>query len=177
MEQMVELGDDVSTGVEIVADAAHLERSLTELSRLVLRMSAPKVDLEREHAIDRSGHWLLVHVAEQAPVRLSDLAESMGLDLSTVSRQARNLVASGLLEKTPDPADGRAALLCLSERGRAVLLRVSAARQDLLATALSGWDESDRDHFLRGLLRLTDALRPTIDHERTMSSVTSEGSR
>ncbi len=157
--------------------AALTERALTELARTVLRMSAPKVDLEREHAIDRSGHWLLVHAAEQAPVRLSDLAESMGLDLSTVSRQARNLVVSGLLEKTPDPADGRASLLTLSDRGRAVLLRVSAARQQILAEALAEWGQDERDSFLFALSRLTDALRPGAEHLRAPVSAATGGPR
>ena len=57
-------------------------------------------------SIDKAGYWLLVRVSENGPVRLSDLAEAVGLDLSTVSRQMGVLVSGGLITKVPIPTMG-----------------------------------------------------------------------
>src|SRR5664279_5178089 len=75
--------------------SADLERSLTEAARAMLRLGVPQSALPEGVSIDRAGYWLLVRASERAPVRLSDLAECVELDLSTVSRQMRDMFASG----------------------------------------------------------------------------------
>ena len=50
--------------------------------------------------------------------RLTDLAESAGLSLSAMAELVDSLQALGYLERRPDPADGRAKLVCLTEAGR-----------------------------------------------------------
>ena len=52
----------------------------------------------------------------------------------------RDLVAIGLVVKVPDPDDGRASLLSLSERGWAVLEAVSEARRQALAEVIERLD-------------------------------------
>ncbi len=139
--------------------SAGLERSLTQVARAILRLEIPRDALPEGVSINRSGHWLLVRVSEQAPARLSEVAEAVDLDLSTVSRQVRDLVAAGLVARTPDPADGRAALLSLTERGAAVLHAVSEDRRRVLAEAIGDWTDEERNALASGLLRLGSGLR------------------
>lgn len=143
--------------------SAGLERSLTQVARAMLRLGVPQTTLAAGESIDRAGYWLLVRVSERAPVRLSELAESVRLDLSTVSRQTRDLVASGLLVKVPDPLDGRASLLSLSDRGHAVLEEVSESRRQVLAEAIAGWTDAERNALASGLLRLGAGLEQVAD--------------
>jgi DNA-binding MarR family transcriptional regulator len=140
---------------------AGLQRTLTEVARIMLRLEVPDHVLAEGESIDRSGYWLLVWVSEQGPLRLSELAESVELDLSTVSRQMRDLVATGLITKVPDPRDGRAALLSLSERGTAVLDAVSVARLEILAEAMADWTDDERTDLAAGLHRLAAGLHTT----------------
>jgi DNA-binding MarR family transcriptional regulator len=135
-----------------------LERALTQVARIMLRLEVPAHVLAEGESIDRAGYWLLVSVSEQAPLRLSDLAGSVELDLSTVSRQMRDLVDAGLITKVPDPQDGRASLLSLSERGTAVLDAVSVARLEILAEALAEWTDDERTALASGLHRLAAGL-------------------
>jgi DNA-binding MarR family transcriptional regulator len=138
--------------------SAELERTLTSVARAILRLDVPKSALAEGETIDRAGYWLLLRVSRDAPMRLSDLAEQVELDLSTVSRQMRDLVGCGLIKKVPDPNDGRASLLSLSERGWAVLASVSEARQRALARAIVGWSDDERNQLAAGLLRLEAGL-------------------
>jgi len=126
--------------------SAVLERSLTHVGRTILRLDVPQHVLPDGVSIGRTGYWLLVMVSEQAPLRLSDLAEQGELDLSTISRQIRDLVAAGLIARIPDPADGRAALLSLTE-----------------------WTDEERDALADGLLRLGTGLQHLRDPQATDS--------
>lgn len=144
--------------------SAELERSLTQVARAILRLDVPPSDLTEGKSVDRAGYWLLVRLSSQAPVRLSELADTVELDLSTVSRQMRDLVAIGLVVKVPDPEDGRASLLSLSDRGWAVLETVSEARRQALAEVIDDWSEEERTALTRGLLRLEDGLHRTRGH-------------
>lgn len=147
--------------------SAELERSLTQVARAILRLEVPRGALPEGVTINPSGYRLLVRVSEFAPARLSDVAESAGLDLSTVSRQVRDLVAMGLITKMPDPADGRAALLSLTERGAAVIDAVSGSRRRALSEAISGWTDEERNALATGLLRLGTDLE---DRENSAGS-------
>ena len=53
--------------------------------------------------LDRTGFVMLGKVAHAGSIRVSDLAEQMGLDISTVSRKAQQLEAAGLVERTGGP--------------------------------------------------------------------------
>jgi DNA-binding MarR family transcriptional regulator len=152
--------DRLATGI-----SADLERSLTQVGRAILRLEVPADALPDGLHLNRTGLWLLVRVSESAPVRLSEIADSVELDLSTISRQVRDLVAAGLLAKVPDPADGRAALLSITGQGVAVLESVAEARRRVLAAAIADWKEEDRISLANGLLRLGVGLQHVRDND------------
>ncbi len=149
--------------------SAGLERSLSQVGRAILRLEVPQDALPDGTTVTRTGYWLLVRVSEVGPARLSDVAASVELDLSTISRQIRDLVAAGLIARTPDPADGRAALLSLTERGSSVLEAVSESRRRVLALAIADWTDEERNTLASGLLRLGaglhDLRNPTGAHD------------
>jgi DNA-binding MarR family transcriptional regulator len=143
--------------------SAGLERSLTQVARAILRLEVPQDALPDGTTVSRTGYWVLVRVSEVAPARLSDVAATVELDLSTISRQIRDLVAAGLIARTPDPADGRAAFLNLTDRGVTVLEAVSESRRRVLARAIADWTDEERNALASGLLRLGAGLHDTRD--------------
>ena len=98
-------------------------------------------------AIDYSAFPILKLLTHQGPMRLSALAQVLGLDASTVSRHARQLEDKGLLERTEDPDDGRASRVAVTAHGqRQPRPRASRPAGTLIASALDGWtDERARD--------------------------------
>jgi DNA-binding MarR family transcriptional regulator len=105
--------------------------------------------------------FLLSHLERHAGVRMSDLAGHACLDLSTVSRHLRGLEEHGLVTRSPDPADGRATLLYLSDAGREALARALRARSELVAEATSRWSDTDRTALAHLITRLAHDLEPT----------------
>jgi len=143
---------------DVALDA--LERALIQVARVMLRMGVSPSVLKEGEQLDRAGYWTLVRLDEaDGPVRLSDLAAAMELDLSTVSRQARQLVEAGLVTRQADPDDGRAARLALSERGCAVLDEVRRARRDVLRRTLSSWGASERSQLASAISRLASDMQ------------------
>ena len=89
--------------------------------------------------------WLLKAISANGAVRLTDLAACTGLDASTVSRHVTQLHRQGLVERTPDPDDGRAQRVDLTELGQHRLADALHRRHELLARSLQGWDAADVD--------------------------------
>jgi DNA-binding MarR family transcriptional regulator len=108
--------------------------------------------------VERSTYVLLRRLAECGPVRLSDLAADLGLDVSTVSRQVGRLADRDLVRRAADPDDARAGLLALTPEGRDLLRRVRRGRHAWLADAIDDWSDDDRDRLASLLDRLADAI-------------------
>ncbi len=94
--------------------------------------------------------------------RLSDLAASVRLDVSTTSRHIRGLEQLGYVERTSDPADGRASLLTATDAGREVLQRQFGESRRRIAAIMHGWSTDDIDSLRRLLARLTN----DIEHDQ-----------
>ena len=65
----------------------------------------------------RPAHLQVFGVIKADGTRLTDLAGSSGLSLSSMSELVDDLQRLGYLERRPDPADGRAKLVCLTDKG------------------------------------------------------------
>ena len=123
------------------------------------------------------GSAALAAVAELEHPRVSELAEHLHLDLSTVSRQVAQLRHRGLLGACPDPADGRSQQLTLTDEGRVELRRTRRALVGELAECLSDSDDADVKALVGLLVRISrtsarSAAAHSV-HDSTNSSGTS----
>lgn len=71
----------------------------------------------------RQSHTLLLPHIDLAGTRLTTLAERLGCTKQAVGQLVEELEAMGVVERTPDPDDGRAKLVRFSAKGRAGLLQ------------------------------------------------------
>jgi DNA-binding MarR family transcriptional regulator len=116
--------------------------------------------------LDPGSIWLLKTLAGQ-PMRVTDLAASANLDTSTVSRHVAQMDRAGLVERTPDPADGRAHRVELTPSGRSRLDEAFRRRRALLGRSLRDWDTEDVTAFDRLLSRFVgDVENLTTDLEK-----------
>lgn len=102
-------------------------------------------------------------------MRVTDLAAFAGLDTSTVSRHVQHLHKAGLIERSSDPADGRAQKVGLTAEGREILEQSIARRHDLLNQTLKHWDESEIDLLDTLLARFVSDIaqtRAALEHNR-----------
>lgn len=103
--------------------------------------------------IERAAYSILGRLESEGPARLSAIAHFFGLDVSTMSRQVTTLEADGLVERIPDPDDGRAHLLQLTKPGRAAFAELRRNKRALLSNRLAGWSTDDCETFVNLLSR------------------------
>jgi DNA-binding MarR family transcriptional regulator len=102
---------------------------------------------------DTGSFWLLKTLATSGPQRVTDLAACAGLDVSTVSRHVAQLNSAGLIERAPDPADGRAQRVKLSAAGTERFDAALSTRRALLERCLESWDPRELEQLARLLTR------------------------
>jgi DNA-binding MarR family transcriptional regulator len=108
--------------------------------------------------LDRSAYLLLGRIVAAGPTRLSALADGLGLDLSTISRQVHALEAAGLVGRTTEATDRRASLIAATDRGREIYHRNHAVQQAALRDLLSDWTDAERNEFARLLTRFNETI-------------------
>jgi DNA-binding MarR family transcriptional regulator len=94
------------------------------------------------------------------PLRLSELAERMGITAPTASRAVDGLVGLGILERLPDPGDRRAVRIDVTEPGRKLVEERMARAAAALEPAVGTLSAQDRAQLAALLTRLADALEP-----------------
>ncbi|GAB2726020.1 MarR family winged helix-turn-helix transcriptional regulator [Streptomyces bullii] len=151
------VGSDVSgSGVDQPGFLA-LERELTVLLR---RARANQGEMAREvHPdLESSAYGLLVRLDEGGPQRATELAAYIGVGKATMSRQLRALEQLGLVAREPDPADGRAWLIALTQEGQDRVRRVREARRARYARRLADWDPGEVTELARLLHELNRGM-------------------
>lgn len=105
---------------------------------------------------------VLFGVVRTGPVRLSVLAEDEGLNPTMLSRVVAKLAEDGLVRRTCDPQDRRAALVEATPAGRRLRERIHAERAAALDAHLAALTDADRrtlEEALPVLERLADRLK------------------
>ncbi|WP_037912728.1 MarR family winged helix-turn-helix transcriptional regulator [Actinacidiphila yeochonensis] len=110
------------------------------------------------NSMDRAAYLLLNRLDHEGPMGVKALAEAMGIDSSTVTRQVAPLVDTGLVKRTSHPEDGRAVVLALSPRGRGRLEEVRDSRRELMREVTEEWSDEERQVFTALLARFNVSL-------------------
>jgi DNA-binding MarR family transcriptional regulator len=119
-----------------------------------LRRPDPEAD------ISPTRYTALSTLSKHESLRPGDLAAIIGVSRASMSRIADVMVEGGWVTREPDPDDGRAHLLRISDHGRAVVAAVRRKAADDLRTGIEALEESDRravEIALPVLLGLADA--------------------
>ncbi|MFE6284558.1 MarR family winged helix-turn-helix transcriptional regulator [Streptomyces sp. NPDC057877] len=134
-----------------------LERELTVFLR---RARANQGEMARavHPDLESAAYGLLVRLDECGRQRATELAAYIGVGKATMSRQLRALEELGLVAREPDPVDGRAWLVHLTEEGRTRVQRVRVARRARYVEKLSDWDRAEIAELARLLNQLNRGM-------------------
>lgn len=130
-----------------------LERELAVFLRRA-RASSGEMAREVHPDLEPAAYGLLIRLVEAGQQRATDLAAYFGVGKATMSRQLRALGELGLVEREPDPADGRASLIRVTEEGGARFQRVRDARRAQYMSKLADWDHTEIAELARLLHQL-----------------------
>ncbi len=143
-----------------MADDAVLDTIETQVAMLMRLGEATRRATESKphRALDRSAYVILRLLQAAGPLNVSALADRLNLDGSTVTRQVTALEKDGLVQRRPDPRDGRGTVIEPTGTGLTQVDAVRRARRQVYDVVLSDWSEGDRAQLAAVLERLADTL-------------------
>ena len=144
----------------------HIGDQLRQLHRAVLDivsvMNQPQRDeaLIREAGIplDRALFPLLVGIERFGPIGVVELADRVGRDYTTVSRQVAKLESLDLVERRGSVTDRRVREAVVSPKGKAMTDRLDAARERFGRGIFEKWDAHEMDELVRLMRKFADAV-------------------
>lgn len=139
------------------AKAASWAQLLFKCARL-MNEKALNLLQERTKQHVRPSHTALFPHIDLQGTRPSVLADRLGISKQAVGQLVQELQEMGLLERVPDPADGRACLVRFSARGKKGLFMGLALLGELEADLTKEVGAKDVAHMHRTLLRLLSEL-------------------
>ena len=117
--------------------------------------------------LDRAGATLLFKLsAAGESLRVTDLAEMLGVDTPTVTRKVQQLERDGMVVRQTDPDDRRASRIRLTAAGRRTIERVRRARRAWLEQLLHEWNDDDLSALAALLSRFAEDLEHDLDDGR-----------
>jgi DNA-binding MarR family transcriptional regulator len=139
-----------------------IRRLHAALADIVAVMNRPQRDemMVREAGLtlDRALFPLLVGIGRLGPIGVVELADRVGRDYTTVSRQVARLESLGLVRRQAGAADRRVRQSTVTPKGRAMTAAIDAARDRLGRAIFASWTEPDLDALVRLARKLADAM-------------------
>jgi DNA-binding MarR family transcriptional regulator len=116
-------------------------------------------------------------------LRLSDLGKRLGIAPSTLTRNLSRLEERGLIRKEPDPIDGRAQLVALTDAGFGAAFEVKRQEENFARSVLDRMPKGTTVDVLTTLENLLNAVRSAsetccpgaYDHLFSQSQITVTG--
>ena len=117
--------------------------------------------------LDRALFPLLVRVERRGPLGIGELADLVGRDYTTVSRQVTKLEGLGLVARQVNAQDARIKEAVITAQGRAMTKALDGAREKLFNAVLADWDKRDVTELARLLRKLADSGLEFVKAQRS----------
>jgi DNA-binding MarR family transcriptional regulator len=110
-------------------------------------------------ALDRALFPLLVTIQRFGPIGIVELADRLGRDYTTVSRQVSKLEQLGLGRRQGDPLDRRVSQVTITRKGKRMTDLIDAARERILRAIFASWEPADFRELVRLMQKFADTVK------------------
>ena len=151
-------------------DLRRVEEAITRIGRISTGREAARIRAERAGlSLSRPAISILSALRKSGPVRLSSLARLTDLEAPLISREIRELVDAGYVDRVADPTDGRAGIVALTSDGVEAYQAYREATDEIIAETFANWGGGDLRALRVHLERLADdfARPPALNGRRT----------
>jgi DNA-binding MarR family transcriptional regulator len=104
---------------------------------------------------------LLLELDSEGPRTQAQLAGASGYEPPTITMSVRQLEAAGFVLRRPSPTDGRATMVELTDKGRALLPRLRSAWHAVAEQTVGGLASTPLEHLTDVLVDLAGSLTAT----------------
>ncbi|WP_310830713.1 MarR family winged helix-turn-helix transcriptional regulator [Paenibacillus pedocola] len=144
----------MNKGLNNPMDEKNLDALNNEMMTLIRRST-----LDKKHGgLDRSSYTLLHYLSRHDKSGVKALAEELGLDTSTISRQTAVLESKDYVVRIPDPQDGRSSYFQITEFGAQTLANARRLRLQRYEEIFEEWSPEECQTFRTLLAKLNRKL-------------------
>jgi DNA-binding MarR family transcriptional regulator len=140
-------------------DLSRPANDLLELVSLVVKGASGRRDLSLTALATLSS------LDRQGPQRITTLATAEGVSQPSMTQLIQRLEQRGLVARGSDPADGRVALVTVTDQGRAALAARRKRNAERIASLLGDLPEPDVRAFADALAVVLPVMRASIGAE------------
>lgn len=108
--------------------------------------------------LDQALFRLLVVIERRGPIGVVELADGLGRDHTTISRQVAKLEAMELVTRRGNAEDRRIREALIAPKGKAMTDKLDAARERMGREIFESWSAQDLDDLVRLMGRFAEAL-------------------
>lgn len=101
---------------------------------------------------------ILYEILRNDKPSMQQVADTLGIDITTFSRQIQTLVKMELVKKTPLPDDRRVSLLTLTTQGNYVAAKIDAEMHQYLNEVFSYMSQFEREMVIKSVKLLNEAM-------------------
>ncbi|GAJ41697.1 MarR family winged helix-turn-helix transcriptional regulator [Saccharococcus caldoxylosilyticus] len=101
---------------------------------------------------------ILYEIDKREHPSMQQVAEALGMDITTFSRQIQNLVKKGLVKKTPLPEDRRVYTLSLTTEGKFIATTIDREINRYLDEVFSHMTEFEKETVIRSIKLLNECM-------------------
>jgi len=137
--------------MEQIRETFHLmTRRLGLIDKSGCKVSEPDLSVIQSH--------ILYEINKQRQPSMQEVADALGMDITTFSRQIQTLVKLGLVMKIEQPEDRRVYMLTLSEQGGRVVREISEQMNIYFQEVFSCMTEFEKETVIRSIQLLNRSL-------------------
>lgn len=129
-------------------------------------MSRPEPDVElmsdMSMPLERALLPLLVRIDRRGPIGVVELADLVGRDYTTVSRQVARLDELGLVVRRAGTRDKRVREAEVTELGREMADAIDRMREELVGELMADWTSAERRDLARLLKRMAAGMNEWV---------------
>ncbi|MBO2944439.1 winged helix-turn-helix transcriptional regulator [Paenibacillus sp. F411] len=115
---------------------------------------------------------ILYEVDRQHNPSMQQVADTLGTDITTFSRQVQSLIKMNLIIKQQDPRDRRVYTLALTPEGQSIAAAIDHQMNDYLSEVFSYMSPSDQEQVLHAVSLFNEAMAKS---DRCCSPLSSGG--
>jgi len=142
--------------------SAELKSLHLSMVSLVSVMNRPRNDerllQEAGVKLDQALFRLLVVIERVGPIGVVELADRLGRDYTTISRQVAKLATMELITRQGNPQDRRIREATIAPKGKEMTDRLDAARERMGKVIFESWEPQEVSDLVRLMAKFADAM-------------------
>lgn len=118
-----------------------------EIAMMVRALRTRTVELDKKQELKRASYLILLLISKNGPMGVKSIAEKLHLDISTVSRQAADLMNDEMLEKKQSETDRRSYLYDINNKGWNMIAHIRRGRKQRFSKMINEWEDTEIEEF------------------------------